>query len=112
MSVFKTRIEIGDGITIHPCFVDTISWRGQLWLVPKWQPGKTAETRQPVRLVRPELFAFEHPVEDTGRADYYLTCVVPRTILDGRKTSGESIVFDIVEAPEVEFPIPKKDAQS
>ena len=105
--IFKTLVEISDGLSVHPCRMDTIWWRENLWLVPKWQLSKTEGNRQPTRLVRPQLFSFEQVPAMQAGENYYLTCVIPKTILDGQIVSEGPIIFDIVEAPEIEFPIPK-----
>src|SRR5258705_6763544 len=86
----------------HPTgLLDTISWQGKLWLVPRWQQARTEGNRQPVRIIRPQLFQFERPVTPQAGEDYYLACAIPKTILDGQVASEESIVFDVVEAPPI-----------
>ena len=106
MTVFKTRVDVIDGMHVHNELMDTISWREKLWLVPKWQRARTAGSRQPVRLIRPELFQFERPAAPAAEEDYYLACAVPKTVLDGLAAAAETIVFEVVEVPPIEFPIP------
>ena len=107
MTLFKTLVDvIGVEPFVETGLLDTISWQGNLWLVPKWQRAKTDGNRQPVRIIRPQLFRFERPVLPQAGEDYYLACAIPKAILDGRSASGETIAFDIVEAPDIEFPIP------
>jgi hypothetical protein len=107
MTVFRTLIDIIDGLSVQSGLMDTVSWQGKLWLVPTWKHAKTEGTRQPARIVRPQLFRFEKPTNPQSGEDYYLACVIPRAILDGQAASNGPVVFDIVEAPPVESPIPK-----
>ena len=107
MTIFKTRVDIVDGPWEQPGLMDTISWKGQLWLVPRWQPAKNAGNRQPVRVVRPRLFQFVRPKVPQHGEDYILSAAIPKAILDGRQASGGAVEFDTVEAPDFEAPIPK-----
>jgi hypothetical protein len=107
MTIFKTFVDVVDGDQVQSAVLDTISWRGQLWLVPKWQSGKTEGTRLPVRIVRPRLFAFEQPSHPQHEEDYSLVCAIPKAILDGQPALGGVVEFESVEAPNIEYPIPK-----
>jgi hypothetical protein len=107
MTLFKTLVDVIDVPFGQVGLLDTISWQGKLWLVPKWQKAKTEGNRQPVRIVRPQLFQFERPDSPQAGEDYYLACAIPKAILDGQDVLGGPIAFDVVEAPEIEFPIPK-----
>jgi hypothetical protein len=62
MTLFKTLVDVIDGPHGQTGLLDTVSWQGKLWLVPRWQQAKTEGTRQPVRIIRPRLFQFESPV--------------------------------------------------
>ena len=107
MTVFKTRVDVVDGLWEESGLVDTISWRGQLWLVPKWQHAKTPGNRQPARIVRPHLFQFERAKNPQHGEDYFLACAIPKAILDGQCVSDGVVEFEVVEAPDFESPIPK-----
>lgn len=86
--------------------MDTISWRGHLWLVPKWQRAKTEGIRQPARIVRPRLFQFVRPKVPQHGEDYILTAAIPKAVLDGQQVSSDIVEFEVVEAPNFEAPIP------
>jgi hypothetical protein len=107
MTVFRTRVDVIHGQYVQTGLLDTISWQGKLWLVRRWQQAKTEGNRQPVRIIRPQLFQFERPVMPLAGEDYYLACAIPNAILDGQAASEGPIAFDIVEAPPIEIPIPK-----
>ena len=104
--MFKTLVDVFDGPEGMTALFDTISWQGQLWLVPRWQLGKTEGNRRPVRIVRPKLFRFERSSHPRHGEDYSLACVVPKAILDGEQVSGNGVEFEIVEDPEFESPVP------
>jgi hypothetical protein len=101
MSITKTLVDITDGLSQRACRMDTILWQGRLWLVPKWFPAKNDGSRQPARIIRPQLFVFEQPKAGMVGVDHCLSCAIPKAILDGRVVSEESIVFDIAEAPDI-----------
>lgn len=105
-TAIKTLIDVTDGAYGQTGLMDTVSWRGSLWLVPKWQQGKTARTRRPVRVVRPLLFHFARQTHHPEGADYTLSVAVPKAILDGLAVSDGTVEFEVVEAPEIESQIP------
>ena len=107
MTLFRTLVKIIDDSGLETGLMDTISWNGRLWLVPKWQRAKTEGNRQPVRIIRSKLFELDHPPMSQAGEDYCLACAIPRAILDGQTVSGQTIAFDVVEAPEIEIPIPR-----
>jgi hypothetical protein len=81
MSVLLTQIEIREGLTTHTGNMDTLSYKGGLWLVPTWKPAKTEGMRAPQRLVRPQLIAFQPAAPSHPGADYFLSCLVPKSVL-------------------------------
>jgi hypothetical protein len=110
MTVFTTEVDVVDGDNGEQLRLDTISWRGMLWLVPNWRASKTAGKRQPVRIIRPHLFQFEK-TRPGQAADYSLACSISKAVLDGLSASEATKTFDIVEAPPIEFPIPMTPKQ-
>ena len=101
MTVFKTLVAVLDGHSLQAKLIDTIRWNDTLWLVPTWQPAKSSENRQPVRIIRPQTFAFESASLLRNGADYSLSVAIPRDILDGR-WSPAADKFEVVETPPVE----------
>jgi hypothetical protein len=108
VTIFKTRVDVADGPWEQPGLMDTVSWRGELWLVPKWQRAKTEGNRQPARIVRPRLFRFERVNNPRDGEDYSLACVIPKSVLDGQTVSGDGVEFEVVEVPDFESPIPSR----
>ena len=104
MSVLLTQIEIRDGLTTHTGNMDTLSYKGGLWLVPTWKPAKTEGMRAPQRLVRPQFIAFQPAASSHPGADYFLSCLVPKSVLDGESKGDGSVVFDVIEDPDIEEP--------
>ena len=106
--IFKTLVDVVDGPHGQQLLLDTVFWHENAWLVPRWQAAETAGTRRPVRLVRPELFRMEQSHSPKFGEDYFLACAIPKSILDGRGASDLPVKFLVVEAPELEYPIPKE----
>jgi len=106
MTLFRTLVDIIDFPTVEFGLLDTISWQGKLWLVPKWKRAKTDGNRTPERIIRPQLFQFERPISPQHGEDYSLACLIPKPILDGQDVLGSPVEFDVVEDPDIEFPIP------
>jgi hypothetical protein len=106
VALFKTLVDVVDGLDGQSGLMDTISWRDKLWLVPRWQPAKVEGYRQPVRIIRPRLYQFARPKLPEYGEDYSLSVAVPKAVLDGQPSSEDAKMFDIVEAPAVEIPIP------
>ncbi|HSV26221.1 MAG TPA: hypothetical protein VLJ17_24755 [Xanthobacteraceae bacterium] len=105
-SVFKTRLFLTDGPFEQEGLLDTISWRGKLWLVRRWRAGETEGYRQPMWLVRPLLASFERPTFPQWGENYVLIERVPNTILDGRVESGDTERFEVVADPPIETRLP------
>jgi len=106
VTIFRTRVFLVDGRHVQEGLLETLSFEGKLWLVRHWKPAKTAGFRQPVRLVRPTLAAFEKANPPKAGEDYFLAIEVPSEILDGLIGSESAEAFEVVEAPAVEIPIP------
>jgi hypothetical protein len=105
-TIFKTLIDVVDGPNGQTGLYATILWRGVPWLAVGRRQGETAESYQPIRLVRPRLFRFETRNPPHRGEDYFLACEVPKAVLDGRASLEETKKFEIVEVPEVEIQIP------
>ena len=105
MDVFKTLVDVVEGDQGQPGLLTTVSWRGELWLAAGRRAGGTAGNYLPARIVRPHLFRFEKPDPPQRGEDYFLACVIPKAVLDGRASLEESKRFEIVEDPMVEIPL-------
>jgi hypothetical protein len=103
----KTRVDVWDGRFVRSRLLETILWRDVLWLVGGRSPTKNGKTQQPTRLIRPRLSHWAK-VKDRPQSgeDYTLNVLLPKAILDGQAASGTAVEFDIVEAPEIQLPIP------
>jgi hypothetical protein len=106
VTLFKTLVDIVDGLDGQTGMMDTISWRDKLWLVPRWQLAKTEGYRQPVRIIRPRLYQFARPKLPEYGENYSLSVAVPKAVLDGELSSEDAKRFVIVEAPAIEIPFP------
>ncbi len=83
--VFKTLVDVVDGLHGQSLLLDTIFWRGAPWLVGGRLPTENGKTQRPTRIVRPLLFPFLPPQTRQLGEDYILSVAVPKAILDGQQ---------------------------
>jgi len=105
-TIFKTRVDVVDQSLGQSLLLDTIVWKGSLWLVAGRQPTKNGKTQRPTRIVRPKLFHFRPQRNPQLGEDYTLPVAVPKRILDGQSVSGHAVQFECVEDPGIELPLP------
>jgi hypothetical protein len=104
--VYQTCADVSEDRYGKTILLDTILWRGVLWLVPKWQRGRIEGFRQPTRIIRPRLYQFVRVSPAQMGEDYSLAVLIPKRVLDGQPSLEDAEMFDIVEAPPVETRIP------
>jgi hypothetical protein len=93
MKIFKTVIS--NGAEILP--IDTIAYRGGLWLVPHWVSSSRPQCLMPDRMVRIDLLSLRK-LNSRLPWDYHLLDRVPDDVLVG-STSSESGSFEIIDRP-------------
>ena len=80
-----------------PFAVDTIEYRGKLWLVPEWLRGRTAGTWSPTRIICIDALSLTK-AEPEQDADFVLTTPLSRSVLEGRAVTQDHVV---IERPDI-----------
>jgi hypothetical protein len=79
--------------------VDTIEYKGKLWIVPEWLAGPTKGTEWPARIICLDgLPLVKPPLQYENLADRYLSIALSKETLEGRSiTQG----FVVIERPDI-----------
>ena len=95
MKIWKTLVRV-EGSAILA--VDTIEYKGKLWLVPEWTVEHATGTRRPTRLIG---LRFGLPLMKPGPNSAHLQLAISlnKDTLAGRTARG----FDVIEAPDVRW---------
>ncbi len=80
-----------------PFVVDTIEYRGKLWLVPEWLRGRTDGTWSPIRIICIDALALTK-AEPEQDADFVLATPLSRSLLEGRAVTQD---FVVIERPDI-----------
>jgi hypothetical protein len=105
MKILKTGVGSDTG-TIYKC--DTIEHEGKLWLVPQWLDVPAKGVRKPRRLIRMDSLPHQPMTNPAYGLDYILNDGIPKAVLEGTAPSEQADEFEIVDLPEIEFPIPPR----
>ena len=90
--ILKTMVVSGNEMI----YVDTISYRGQNWLVPYWLNKRGEEGRTPERMIL--LDSIPHQMTpDAPNHDFLVNNPIPRSVLEGKSTDG----YDVIELPDM-----------
>jgi hypothetical protein len=101
MKVMKTLVAVeGSAVSL----MDTIRFKGQLWLVPAWIKDRSEGWSTPVRLICLDRLAHQKAPEDIG--DFVLTYPLPRAVFDGIVPAGMESTYAIIERPQIRLSIP------
>ena len=103
--ITKTALFFDEGgAAIH--LVDTIWYRGFLWLVAGWLENKELRLQKPSRLVRPLRLQFQpNPKPEPGPPNYSISGPVSKAVYEGRDQQPEKRGYAVIDAPEIHFPI-------
>ena len=100
MKIFKTLIPFADGIYA----IDTIEYKGHLWLVPQWIDGTPSEGySKPVRIIRMP------PLQQAGpsvSADYIVSNPLPKGVFEGHIPTEFENVYAVIENPDIVIETP------
>ena len=80
-----------------PFVVDTIEYKGKLWLVPEWLRGPTDGTWSPVRIICTDALSLTK-AEPEQDADFVLATPLSRSLLEGRAVTQDPLV---IERPDI-----------
>lgn len=103
MKVMKTLVAL-EGANVS--LMDTIRFKGRLWLVPAWIKSSADGWFSPLRLICLDGLPHQKAPKDTG--DFVLTHPLPRAVFDGLVPAGMELTFVIVERPQIRISIPTK----
>ena len=103
MQIFKTTVTFIDldalGFRVD---VDTIEYEGKLWLVPEWNDTTDGVWTKPTRIICLEKLPLRKN-DPVLSADYELECPMTKAILGGHVPQESTLVFVIVENPDIEI---------
>ena len=102
MRILKTMIGTDAGTLVKS---DTIEHEGGLWIVPRWLVSPHEGVRRPAYIIRIDTLGVRK-TENPAFGDYFLKqgCI-PIAVLEGRSPTGPSSEFEVVQAPDIQFPI-------
>lgn len=100
MRIYQTLVAFSDGNSIYK--IDTISYEGKLWLVPKWLAVLDEGWQRPSRIIC--LDGLKYQVGGPG-TDYTLSQPIPRSLLDDLIPLKTLAQYKVVESPQIHFPI-------
>lgn len=97
MKILKTAVGSDDG-KIYT--IDTISFRGGLWIVPLWNEAQDGKWIQPARIIRIDVLRHQRMPQKIGPHDIVLNEPVPKRLLDGLPPQPEDKHFQIEDQPD------------
>lgn len=103
MTILKT-LYFSDSAPRDLLSCDTIKWQGKFWLVPSWLENLSTGRMRPLRIIALDSFGYRILPQGSPEA-FAIDTQVPKCVFDGQSPPGTT--FEIVESPEVEFPIPE-----
>lgn len=104
MKILKTTVMLIDLDALgHHLDVDTIEYKGQLWLVPEWADTVDGKWTKPTRLICLSKLPFEKNKPGVS-AEYSLMCPMTKAILGGEVPKETNLQYEIVEDPPIEIP--------
>lgn len=96
---------ISDGKSIFAS--DAIEYQGRLWIVGGWLEAQSEGYRIPERIILPPLTHVQDLRNQSRRiAEFSVSVPIPRAVLDGTHPDPRSIGYEVVERPDIRFPLP------
>lgn len=80
-----------------------IYWRDRLWIVPEWIELPGQKQRRPARLICLNSLHYREHRDRPYR--YSLIAPIPRSVLDGSHPAPQVLGFEVVEAPDIAWPL-------
>jgi hypothetical protein len=102
LMLFKTFVS--DGHSIFP--MDTIEWKGMLWLVPEWIECKSEKWKRPARLICMAKLEVRDLRNTPQPADFAVVVPIPKSVFEGHDQGPEPVEYLVVEHPAVRYRIP------
>jgi hypothetical protein len=102
MTTLKTYVDCDDGKTY---LIDTIEYKGEFWLVPKWLATTFPSVRKPARMIRlpsDRVRDLGHDFLGSGIRARKLDGLLPKALLDVEIQLQPNQPLDVLEAPEIE----------
>jgi len=102
--IHKAMIVIEGGPQPGMYRMDVIEHDDDLWLVPEWNDDRVCGVTMPARIV--SLRTIPHGRLETPDVQFMVSSPVPWPVLEGRLTRDGERLYDVVERPQIPFPIP------
>lgn len=108
MKIEKTFVAVNDlaNNTSRIVIADTIEHEGKKWLVPEWLEAPSEGWKKPARIICIESLPYTRAPKNYP-GDHLLTTPLSTDVLDGKSNTVEGVEIDVIEAPDITFPIPK-----
>jgi hypothetical protein len=95
---------VNDEASLHQ--MQVVRWRGRLWIVPEWIDEPERGLQKPARLIC--LDGLEHRDHPDRPFRYSVVAPIPRSVLDGRHPAPQFLGFEVIEAPDVTWPLQER----
>jgi hypothetical protein len=104
MNIFKTLVALeGDGYVYT---LDTIEYKGKMWLVPEWIEPIAKQWTSPLRIIC--LDVLPHQKSSSPDHDFVLNNPIPKCILAGQVPLEKVKQYVVIERPDVRLIHPDK----
>ncbi len=80
-----------------------VHWRDRLWIVPEWIDDAEQAVKKPARLICLDSLHYREHRDRPFR--YSVVAPIPSTVLDGTHPAPQFLGFDVVEAPDIAWPL-------
>lgn len=103
----RLKVMIGMDDSGEILIADALRDETGTWLVPHWIENLTEGWRAPTRMIRLPAEALQ-PCPGFP-CDAQLTTPMSRRALNGQSQRPEAVAYEVVEAPSIRLPMPRKD---
>jgi hypothetical protein len=98
VAILKAKVASDDG-KIYT--IDAIKHEGGVWLVPAWRDDIATKSTKPARIIRVDCI----PHQEAAGGDWIVNLPIPKAVLDGATLPEESHGFEVIDRPDITFPL-------
>jgi hypothetical protein len=102
MRIFTSTIGTDIGTVVK---ADTIKHEGKLWIVLKWLVSPDERVQRPAYIIRIDDLPLQHTPGGPFGDYILLQGNIPKAVLDGLSESGPDHQFEVVQTPDIQYPI-------